>query len=95
MTENERIKWLNDNAQEIINEIFSVEREIKRVDLAECAICGWNKTARHCHHIIPISQGGIRAAINEIYLCPNCHAMAHAGLISKTTLYEMKRLNEL
>ena len=65
----------------------------------KCAICGWSIPQwrpgyEHCehsggcevHHIVPISQGGTEESRNLILLCPNCHKMAHVGLITKEEL---------
>ena len=40
----------------------------------------------HYHHIVPVSDGGNGNTDNIILLCPNCHKMAHAGLISDDEL---------
>ena len=60
----------------------------------ECAVCHWwipewmgcykKKETLHglnYHHIIPIAEGGTSENENVVLLCPNCHKMAHAGLI--------------
>ena len=64
----------------------------------KCAICGWGlstdisvKKYRHSggcqfHHIIPIAQGGTNDEENLILLCPNCHALAHAGILTEEAL---------
>lgn len=60
----------------------------------KCAVCGWSlpaSTHRHqrgCafHHIVPVCEGGSNTEENLILLCPNCHAMAHAGLIRRERL---------
>ena len=65
----------------------------------ECAICHWSipewkdgykkhepMHGLHYHHIVPVSDGGSGNTDNIILLCPNCHKMAHAGLISDDEL---------
>lgn len=65
----------------------------------KCAICGWSIPTwqpgykRHerqggceVHHIIPVADGGSDDCSNLILLCPNCHKMAHCGLLSPEKL---------
>ena len=65
----------------------------------KCACCGWfidekkliNGNYNHnrgcvIHHIIPVKDGGTDEATNLIMLCPNCHALAHAGIIKEDEL---------
>ena len=33
------------------------------------------------HHIVPVKKGGSDDTKNLSYLCPNCHRMAHNGLV--------------
>lgn len=60
----------------------------------KCARCGWGiptwapgyKTVQRSggcetHHIKPVVDGGTDEATNLVLLCPNCHKMAHVGLI--------------
>ena len=67
----------------------------------KCAICNWSipswkpfykkhepMNGLQYHHIIPVSEGGNNNSENIILLCPNCHKMAHAGLI---TIDELKK----
>lgn len=66
-----------------------------------CAICGWSipswkpgyerhepSYGCHVHHIINVCDGGSEESHNLILLCPNCHKMAHVGLLSKEKLRE-------
>lgn len=71
-------------------------QEIAKYDYyRKCAICGWtlrdsNKAGPmggcELHHIIPISEGGEDSRDNLILLCPNCHKMAHVGLLDEQRL---------
>lgn len=50
-----------------------------------CRVCGF-ALALHVHHIKPRREGGTHAMDNLITLCPNDHAMAHAGLLPPAEL---------
>ena len=65
----------------------------------KCAVCGWSipswkpgydkhYRANGCafHHIVPVCEGGTNTEENIILLCPNCHTMAHAGLLTREEL---------
>jgi len=45
-----------------------------------CMVCGWDKATCDAHHIIPKFKGG-KDKENTILLCPNCHRLAHKGLL--------------
>ncbi len=60
----------------------TVAKVIKRLDLG-CFECGWKVCPCDLHHIIPQSKGGDDSHENLTYLCPNCHRMAHTGLLTK------------
>lgn len=62
-----------------------------------CGVCGWSlplkswdnyTPQRGCqfHHIIPVCEGGKTTEDNMILLCPNCHALAHHGDITRDQL---------
>ena len=59
-----------------------------------CAICGWTlgnwdygpSCGNEWHHIVPVSEGGTNNEENLVLLCPNCHKMAHAGMITREEL---------
>lgn len=53
----------------------------KERDQHKCVVCGFDAVV-HGHHLIPKSQGGPDELSNLVTLCPNHHAMAHAGLLS-------------
>ena len=59
---------------------------------SSCIICGWSINSLingGCvvHHIIPVSEGGKSdPKTNAAVLCPNCHAYAHNGLLTKKGL---------
>lgn len=48
-----------------------------------CFNCGWNVCRCDIHHILPQSKGGTDDHSNLTLLCPNCHRMAHAGLLQQ------------
>jgi hypothetical protein len=50
-----------------------------------CRICQFS-VAVNTHHIVSRKDGGPNFAGNLITLCPNHHAMAHLGLLSKEQL---------
>lgn len=74
---------------------------------SKCAVCGWQipswrlgykKAVRQggceMHHIIPVSEGGTDDCSNLVLLCPNCHKMAHVGLITTDELLELTLTDE-
>jgi 5-methylcytosine-specific restriction endonuclease McrA len=47
-----------------------------------CECCG--EPSRYCHHIIPVSETGIAAALvyepaNLMVICADCHSRMHPG----------------
>lgn len=54
----------------------------KERDGNACKICGFSLIT-HAHHIEHKAKGGKHHMDNLITLCPNHHAMAHTGLLSK------------
>ena len=50
-----------------------------------CYACGYD-TVTVRHHIIPQAEGGPNKVGNIVILCPNCHALAHKGVIQQETL---------
>jgi len=54
-----------------------------------CLNCGWDKSSRDIHHILPVTKGGKDEISNLITLCPNCHRLAHRDLLSKEELFEL------
>lgn len=57
-------------------------------DNYRCRICGFRE-AIHAHHIVAKSQRGSNGLENLITLCPNHHALVHAGLLSQGTLLKV------
>ena len=51
----------------------------------KCMICGY-ETIIEAHHIIPMCDGGKTTIENGCLLCPNHHAEAHVGILSKALL---------
>ena len=49
----------------------------------KCSNCGFDKVHGDVHHIISKKNGGTDKNTNLVYLCPNCHRMAHNNLIKK------------
>lgn len=60
-------------------------RAAKKRDEFACRICGFN-TVVHGHHITPRRASGSNNIENIITLCPNHHAMVHAGLLTTADL---------
>ena len=68
-------------------QIYIKKKLLKLQNKPHCEFCGNdNKEILQIHHIKPISEGGDNAEKNLIILCPNCHKLVHAGLISKEEL---------
>lgn len=77
--------------------------EIMHIYRHKCAACGWaaipdpdivnGKFYWSCgndiHHITQVSDGGTNNTNNLIVLCPNCHKLAHMGLITKEELQKL------
>lgn len=51
-------------------------------DRGRCVVCGYDIVV-DVHHIVPRSAGGGNQLSNLITVCPNHHAMAHRGLLSR------------
>lgn len=67
----------------------TVTKILKRLDIG-CFNCNWKVCICDLHHIVPQSKGGDDSHDNLTYLCPNCHRMAHAGILTKfKTLHEV------
>ena len=60
----------------------TIAKVLKRLDLG-CFECGWKVCPCDLHHILPQSRGGDDSHTNLTYLCPNCHRMAHAGILTQ------------
>ena len=60
---------------------------VKKRDAFACRMCGFSAVI-HGHHIVPKTNGGSNDLDNLITLCPNHHALAHAGIL---TAKEMKK----
>jgi 5-methylcytosine-specific restriction endonuclease McrA len=60
-------------------------REALKRDRRACRICGFT-LALNVHHVTPRAEGGTNDLDNVITLCPNHHAMVHAGKIKPDTL---------
>lgn len=62
-------------------------KEAKERDGFKCRICGFSEII-HTHHINAKRLGGKHTLDNLITLCPNHHAMVHAGMIGQAKLAE-------
>ena len=65
------------------NNIFEIssrtmQKILIRLDMS-CVRCQWNESTCDIHHIVP----GNNAHKHLIYLCPNCHRLAHRGKINE------------
>lgn len=58
----------------------TITKILKRLNLG-CSRCGWKETISDIHHIIHRKKGGSDEHENLVYLCPNCHRLAHDGKI--------------
>jgi len=58
----------------------SVE-EFSEIKISECSLCGWDKVNCDIHRIKHGCFGGKYIKENIVVLCPNCHRLAHRGLI--------------
>lgn len=54
---------------------------IRRLALS-CAACGWDQEVCDLHHIHGRGGEDPHRHSNLIYLCPNCHRLAHAKKLS-------------
>jgi len=65
----------------------TVRKILKRMNLG-CSSCGWHVPTVACdlHHIVPKSAGGTDDHTNLALICPNCHRLAHSGLIEASSL---------
>ena len=75
---------LRQRRQEIVLGQHAKDRAKER-DGMRCVVCGFDAIV-HGHHIIPRAAGGSDDLSNLVTLCPNHHAMAHAGLLSDEDL---------
>jgi predicted HNH restriction endonuclease len=60
-------------------------KDAKERDGFKCRICEFSEVI-HVHHIHPQRRGGKHELSNLITLCPNHHAMVHAGMITPEQL---------
>lgn len=65
-----------------------ITKKVFNRDGYKCIICGYSKHLS-CHHILAVKKGGTDKENNLITLCPNCHAEADAGEISKHKLTQL------
>jgi 5-methylcytosine-specific restriction endonuclease McrA len=68
----------------------TVTKILKRMNLP-CSNCGWHIKNVICdvHHIIPKKEGGTNEHSNLTYICPNCHRLAHSGMLNINTLINL------
>lgn len=57
-------------------------------DGKRCRLCGFD-LALNVHHIVPKAKGGSHDPSNLITLCPNHHALVHAGKVSTQQLLDV------
>ena len=55
-----------------------------------CSRCGWNVSVCDLHHIHGRKIDGANSDDNLSCLCPNCHRMAHMGLVNEDELISIK-----
>lgn len=78
-------------------EYFRLRYETRKQQRSNCAVCGWEiegleSGGCHIHHIKPICEGGKDDIENVVMLCPNCHALAHHGLITQDQLNGLRMI---
>lgn len=59
----------------------SVIKRAKEIRGDACELCGWDKATVDGHHIIEQKNGGKHVLDNIKLVCPNCHRLAHLGLV--------------
>lgn len=71
---------------------------------ASCAACGFwfeavhgelGKGFIHVHHVVPVSQLGAGYRLDPVKVMPfypNCHAMAHQGVISPRSVEDLRSI---
>ena len=69
----------------------TVAKIMKRMNMP-CSYCGWHVEGviGDIHHILEKKNGGGDNMENLTYLCPNCHRLAHSGLIEKEKLISLQ-----
>lgn len=89
------------------NKNYKLYREIVKIYNSKCAICEWrlpsvtpDKTIHKqggcdIHHIISFKNNGSETLDNLILLCPNCHKLADAQMISIEEIRQYIRLKPL
>jgi hypothetical protein len=60
-------------------------KEARERDGHKCRVCGFHEVI-HTHHIHPKRKGGGDTLDNFITVCPNHHAMIHAGMLTEEAL---------
>lgn len=64
--------------------------KVYKRDDDQCVRCGATQELE-CHHIVPLSHGGMNHVDNMAILCKPCHKEAHAGDFStRRTIYRDK-----
>lgn len=63
---------------------------MRRLFPDRCMRCGWSEAACDTHHIQPRSHGGKYTIENGAILCPNCHRLAHCGVVSVSELVSIR-----
>jgi hypothetical protein len=64
------------------------QRAIDERRLPYCEVCG-RSDGLSVHHCVSRGSGGPDAAENLICVCRSCHALAHAGHLSKDELWQV------
>lgn len=61
---------------------FSVRKRnqlLKDADTGTPIQCACGQSARHIHHIVPVSEGGTDESSNLKMLCQKCHVKLHSS----------------
>lgn len=54
-----------------------IRKSIYQRDDYTCQKCGAQNTELHCHHKVPVSQGGSHYPNNLLTVCKSCHEEIH------------------
>lgn len=61
-------------------------KAMRRLYPDACMICEWDKASCDTHHIQSRANGGEFTIDNGVILCPNCHRLVHAEIITTEDL---------
>lgn len=100
--ESKRLLTLNNESIQMVDDIDNIFEMSSRSrakiilkmyndGLLECSNCGWDVTICDIHHIKGKKIENPDHHSNLSYLCPNCHRMAHNGLLQDDQLVTLEK----